>query len=267
MSTEEKLIEKILASSGIVSARRRREVARELRAHLEDAIEEARAAGHNEAEIEELVLLRFGEPQEVAEQFADVYCAERFMAYFIYCFLLVVGSLVVVSAFVGTVQISLAVGMGYGAAWAFPRGHLVWEIALLTGLTLGYLSLYFVERLFNRLRLVKAFLLMVPIFTLVSVGLEIWWSGSGIAHGVAFCCAVFVRALEIYCPRIWWKLTGLALFFLMLGLLVLGSFMRTQGTSVWMMVSVFCLTIALSCQFMISLVAIFDRHILSRDLV
>src|SRR5215475_14299147 len=119
MSFEERLIEEVLASSGIVSARRRGEVARELRAHLEDAIEEARAAGLGEADIAQLIARRFGGPEEVARQFADVYRAERRAVYFIAFFLLAVAALIAISAFVGAVQLTVALGMGYTAYRAF----------------------------------------------------------------------------------------------------------------------------------------------------
>ncbi len=54
-----------------MSGRSRSEIARELRAHLEDATEGARTAGHDEAEIERVISLRFGEPEEIARRFAD----------------------------------------------------------------------------------------------------------------------------------------------------------------------------------------------------
>src|SRR5262245_6701504 len=101
MSTDERLIEKVLASSGALSRRSRNEIARELRAHLEDAAEEARAAGQDEAEIGRVISLRFGEPEEIARRFAEVYRAERLAIYFVAFFLLAAASLMAVSAFVG----------------------------------------------------------------------------------------------------------------------------------------------------------------------
>ena len=267
MSFEERLIEKVLASSGIVSARRRGEVARELRAHLEDAIEEARAAGLGEADIAQLIARRFGGPEEVARQFADVYRAERRAVYFIAFFLLAVAALIAISAFVGAVQLTVALGMGYTAYRAFPPDHLMWEIALLTGLTLGYLSLHFTSHLFKRRGLAKAFLLIGGISTLAGLGLEVWLSGGGIAFIGAYCCAGAVCALETFCAGGWRKLAGLAAFFSTLGSLAPCVFMRAQNSSVWIMTTVFCLAIAVSCRFMNSLVAIFDRHILRRNFI
>jgi len=267
MNFEERLIEEVLASSGIVSARRRGEVARELRAHLEDAIEEARAAELCEPDIAQLIARRFGGPEEIARRFADVYRAERRAVYFIAFFILAAAALVAVSAFVGAVQITVAIGMGHTADWAFPPDHLTWEIALLAGLTLGYLGLHFTTHLFKQRRLAKAFLLTGGISTLAGLGLEVWLPGSGIAFIGAFCCAGAVRALETLCAGGWRKLAGLAAFFSTLGLLMPCVFMRAQGSSVWIMTTVFCLAIAVSCRFMTSMVGIFDRRILRRNFV
>jgi hypothetical protein len=265
MTIDERLIEKVLASSGVLSRRSRNEIARELRAHLEDAAEEARATGQDESAIEHVISLRFGEPEEIARRFAEVYRAERLAIYFVSFFLLAAASLVAVSAFVGAVQITLAVGMGYPAAWAFPARHIYIEIAMLAGLTLGYQGLYFTERLFRRWRVAKALLLTGAVFVLAGMGLETWLPRSGMALGVAFGCAVFVRALDIFCAKSHWKLAGLFLFFSSHGLLMSFGFMSKQGTSVWVMTGVFCLSIAVWCQFMTLLAAIFDNRVLRRN--
>src|SRR5262245_60504032 len=148
MNFEERLIEEVLASSGIVSARRRGEVARELRAHLEDAIEEARAAGLCEPDIAQLIARRFGGPEEIARQFADVYRAERRAVYFIAFFILAAAALVAVSAFVGAVLVTVAIGMGHTADLAFSSDYLTWGISVLAGLTLGVLGVTLPTRLF-----------------------------------------------------------------------------------------------------------------------
>jgi len=265
MSIEERLIEKVLASSGVLSRRSRNEITRELRAHLEDATEEARAAGHDEAEIERVISLRFGEPEEIARRFAEVYRAERLAIYFLSFLLLAAVSLVAVSTFVSAVQIMLAVGMGYSASWAFPARHLYLEIAMLAGLTLGYLGLYFTEHLFRRRRLAKALLLTGAVFILAGMGLEVWLPRSGIALGAGLFCALFVRALDLFRVRGQWKVAGLFLFFSSHGLLTSYSFMSKQGVSVWMMTAAFFLAIAIWCQFMTSLAALFDNRVLGRN--
>src|ERR1700730_18434782 len=77
MSEQEMLIDRILSASGIVGRNRRLEVEREMRAHIEDIIEEERAAGLDEKEIESRVALRFGRPGEIAQEFATVYRSQR----------------------------------------------------------------------------------------------------------------------------------------------------------------------------------------------
>src|SRR5262249_59871392 len=118
MNFEERLIEEVLASSGIVSARRRGEVARELRAHLEDAIEEARAAELCEPDIAQLIARRFGGPEEIARRFADVYRAERRAGYFIAFFIPAAAAPVAGLAFLSARRPACAVGGGAAASRA-----------------------------------------------------------------------------------------------------------------------------------------------------
>jgi len=73
MTTAERLIDEIMAASRIPSERRRREVLRELRAHVEDFVSAGRLSGRSEEDIERLLLERFGDPGQIAQQFAWVY--------------------------------------------------------------------------------------------------------------------------------------------------------------------------------------------------
>src|SRR5215813_6044575 len=77
MTAAERLIDEIMAASRIPLARRRREVLRELRAHVEDFVNAGRQSGRGEEEIEHLLVERFGDPQQIAGQFAWVYRRER----------------------------------------------------------------------------------------------------------------------------------------------------------------------------------------------
>src|SRR5215813_5201518 len=76
MTTAERLIDEIMAASRIPSEGRRREVLRELRAHVEDFVSAGRQSGRSEADIERLLVERFGNPQQIARQFAWVYRRE-----------------------------------------------------------------------------------------------------------------------------------------------------------------------------------------------
>ena len=67
------LIAKIIAESKMPGRARQEDLRRELRAHVEDLFEDARAAGHDDIEAEQIVLRRFGDPEEIAGQLAYVY--------------------------------------------------------------------------------------------------------------------------------------------------------------------------------------------------
>jgi hypothetical protein len=77
MRAAEALIDEIISSSRIPSVKRRRDVARELRGHVEDLVLSARAAGHGDHEIEKMVLARLGDPVQIAHNFAWVYRRDR----------------------------------------------------------------------------------------------------------------------------------------------------------------------------------------------
>src|SRR5580698_4724602 len=77
MRAAEELIDAIVNSSRVPPGKRRREIQRELRAHIEDFILAAHEAGRNQNEIEQLVLANFGDPGQIARGFAWVYRHER----------------------------------------------------------------------------------------------------------------------------------------------------------------------------------------------
>src|ERR1700733_4588614 len=76
MRAVDELIDCIMNSSRVPSATRR-DIERELRCHIEDFIVAARAAGCGQDEIEKLLLKNFGDPGQVAQDFAWVYRHER----------------------------------------------------------------------------------------------------------------------------------------------------------------------------------------------
>src|SRR5580693_5503146 len=77
MRAADDLIENIVNSSQIPSGRRRQEVQRELRSHIEDFMLAAHEAGSDDDKIETLVLANFGDPGQIARGFAWVYRHER----------------------------------------------------------------------------------------------------------------------------------------------------------------------------------------------
>src|SRR5690348_3045696 len=143
MSEHEMLVERIMLASGIVGHSRRSDAAREMRAHIEDIIDEERAAGCGEKEIERIVSLRFGRPDQIAGQFGNVYRKERIALSLLSYSLLAVISILAVAVFVYSVQYGAVRSLGISTARIFSRSHVGTEATMLTSLTIGYLSLYF----------------------------------------------------------------------------------------------------------------------------
>jgi hypothetical protein len=77
MRAAEELIDSIVNSSRIPSGKRREEIQRELRCHIEDFVLAAREAGRDQSEIEKLVIANFGDPDQIANGFSWVYRHER----------------------------------------------------------------------------------------------------------------------------------------------------------------------------------------------
>src|SRR5437868_7200524 len=111
VTTSERLIHQIMAAARIPCERRRREVLRELHAHMEDFVSAGRQSGRPEEEIERLLLERFGNPSQIARQFAWVYRRER-AALCLGAFLF---STVVVSLVISAAAIGMRAGIALGA--------------------------------------------------------------------------------------------------------------------------------------------------------
>jgi hypothetical protein len=104
-------------------------VLRELRAHVEDFVSAGRQSGSSEEEIERLLLERFGDPRQIAQQFAWVYRRER-AALHLGGFLIstVVVSLVILA---GTISMQTWIMIGFGAPAVFVHGTNVMALDIL----------------------------------------------------------------------------------------------------------------------------------------
>src|SRR5260370_30307685 len=126
MSIIDRLIDEIMAASRIPSEKRRREVLRELRVNVEDFVGAGRESGRGEEEIERLLLERFGDPRQIAQQFAWVYRRER-AALYLGGFLIftVVVSLVILA---GTTSMQTWIMIGFGGPVVFGsrRTVVIW---------------------------------------------------------------------------------------------------------------------------------------------
>jgi hypothetical protein len=170
MCVADEVIRNIVNSSQIPSGKRRQEILRELRAHVEDVMLAAREAGHGDDEIQRLVLADFGDPDQIARDFAWVYRHERAILR-LSAFLvstLAVASLL--SAGILAMQAAVAIGFGRPLLKVIASRHTVIEaldILFTVATYMGFLSL---EKLFDRHRFQKAIALITLAFAVAVAG-------------------------------------------------------------------------------------------------
>ena len=202
MRAAEELIDCIVNSSQISSEKRRQEIQRELRSHIEDFVVAAREAGRDQDEIAKLVLANFGDPGQVAKGFAWVYRHERrrlrALAYTLSTVLL--GSCL--SAAILAMQAGLAFGFGTPIMKVLASRHTVIEVLDILASVAAYLGVTSLENLFERHRFQKATFLLTVILTILMVlcaaaGLHTAFLFYGLVNGV------FFRAVQLFVnPRV-----------------------------------------------------------------
>lgn len=254
----EGIVRRVLSRTDFLDTAPRREIERELRAHVEDIVEEARAQGYDEATIAQIVEARFGRPEEVATAFRTVYARERLILNFVRVTSLLLASMVAVGLVVGSVQSIFAICTATSLRSAFS--HIAWESIGFAAITLGYCSFYFGERLL-RTSLVRRILLGAALLLWVALGL----SRAGPEHSalplVAFASAAMARLFQgIRIPLLWLAGTAGPLF----AAAVIPGFLfssRGQGTHLQFLWLVW-LGLTLSCKSLQLIVRRFERHIL-----
>src|SRR5215831_17502270 len=183
MTTAERLIEEIIAASRIPSERRRREVLRELRAHVEDFVSAGRQSGRSEQDIERLLLERFGDPGQIAQQFAWVYRRER-AALHLGAFLI---STVLVSLVISAAAIAIQAGMMFGfgspVLGVFGSRHTAIEALDILATAAAYVGLISLGRFFGRPLAVLAAIAAGLLAVFVAVGLQPQFILFGFANG------------------------------------------------------------------------------------
>jgi len=197
MRAADELIDCIVNSSRIPSGRRRRDIERELRCHIEDFIVAAREAGRGQDEIEKLVLANFGDPGQIAQGFAWVYRHERRrLRVFAYTLstVLLAGSLF---ATILAMQAGLAFGFGTPIMRVVAGRHTVIEALDILASVAVYLGLTTLESLFESHRFQKAAFLLTGILALLiascaAAGLHTPFLFYGLANGV------FFRAIQLF---------------------------------------------------------------------
>jgi hypothetical protein len=185
MTAADRLIEEIMAASRIPTGRRRREVLRELRAHVEDFMIVRLQDGHTESDVERLLLEQFGDQLQIACQFASVYRRERIalhLAGFLIATALVSG---IVSGVAIALQAGLAFGFGNPVMSLFASRHTLIEAINILSTTSVYLGLIVLERFFQRpLAVLAAFAVaLLAVFHLI--GLPLPFVLFGFANGVS----------------------------------------------------------------------------------
>ncbi len=196
MRAADDLIDSVLNSSRIPSWMRRREIERELRAHIEDFVGAAREAGREEDEIEKLVLANFGDPGQIAQGFAWVYRHERRRLRAIalaLSILLLASSLI---AAILAIQTGLALGFGTPIMKVLASRHTVIEALDILASVAAYLGVTSLENFFENHRFQKAAFLLTVIVTVLmlfcaAAGLRISFLIFGLVNGI------FFRALQL----------------------------------------------------------------------
>lgn len=191
MHSVDQLIECILSCSQIPPGRRRRDIQRELRSHIEDFIAAAREAGRAQDEIEKLVLIHFGDPDQIAEGFAWAYRYERRrLRLFAYALSTVLLASSLFAAIL-TIQTGLALGLGTPIARVFASRHTVIEALDILASVAAYLGLISLEDLFKSHPFQRAALLLTAIIAMlagagVAAGLHVTFLVFGLVNGVFF---------------------------------------------------------------------------------
>jgi hypothetical protein len=193
----DELVDCIVNSSEIPSGKRRREIQRELRSHIEDFVVAAREAGLDQDEIEKLVLANFGDPGQIAQGFAWVYRHERrrlrAFAYTLSTVLLAS----CLSAAILAMQAGLAFGFGTPLIRVLASRHTVIETLDILASVAAYLGVTSLENLFESHRFQKAAFLLTVILTILTLscaaaGWHITFFVFGLVNGL------FFRAVQLF---------------------------------------------------------------------
>lgn len=252
MTVHDDIVPRVISLCRVPSARRRREIEKELHTHLEDIAEEARSQGYDDSAITRIVALRFGKPHEVAAAFASVYRRDRVARCVVGLGILAIASFAAVFLVVGTVQSIAAICTARSIASSFR--YIRWELFGFVAIALGYCSLYLGERLFPA-SLAKA---LLPSATLIfCVGVVLSWVASGhlALPMIAFACAAFGRLLQsVDIPLLW--LGGTA------GpLLIAWAFLGPSVPGSGQFLCLVWLGLTISCKVLQEVVQLFERFV------
>jgi hypothetical protein len=205
----DRIVSRVILLAKLPGNKRRCEVEKELRAHLDDLAEEARSQGYDDVATARIARMRFGEPEEVAAAFASVYAAERLARRIFHLALLVTASIVAVFVVIATVQSLAAICTASSIVSTLRDIH--HEVFGFDAIAAGYCSLYVGERLFPT-SLART---LLPSVT-VGLGLAAVFGWLIPQHAalplVAFTCAACGRLLQrVQIQFLWFAGTALPL--------------------------------------------------------
>jgi hypothetical protein len=149
MGPEKELVRRIVSQAGIPSARARRDLERELKAHLEDAAEAAGTEGGGDPLS--AICDQFGDPNEIALQFQRLHRVDRIASFALNTFLLLIISVVAAAMLIGIFQVVVALSFGLDPA---PR-RLAQQVASIVALVLGYMGTHLGYGVFRERRTLK----------------------------------------------------------------------------------------------------------------
>jgi hypothetical protein len=200
---------RVIGLAKLPGKKHRCEVAKELRAHLDDITEELRSQGYDDEAASRIVRIRFGDPREIAAAFASVYAPERWARRMLQSAILFAASILAVVIVISTVQ-SLAAMCSAESILSTFR-NIQREAFGFAAIAAGYCSLYAGERLFSTSRVMA----LLPSVTL-GLGLAGAFAWLMPQHAalpvVAFACATSGRLLQrIEIPFVWFAGTALPL--------------------------------------------------------
>jgi uncharacterized protein (UPF0335 family) len=205
----DQIVSRIILLAKLPGNKHRCEVAKELRAHLDDLVEEARSQGYDDEATARIVRMRFGDPQEVGAAFASVYAPERLARRILQLTILFAASTLAVVVVISTVQSIAAMCTAESILSTFRDIHR--EVFGFAAIAAGYCSLYAGERLYPTSR-VKT-LLPTSALGLALAAVFAWLIPQhAVLPLVAFSCAASGRLLQrLEVPFIWFAGTALPL--------------------------------------------------------
>lgn len=249
MTHLDRTLSRVILLAKLPGNKRRREVEKELRAHLDDLANEARSYGYDEQTTARIVKMRFGEPEEVAAAFASVYTPERLARRIVQSFILVTASIMAVVVVIGTVQSVMAICTGGSIVSTLRSLH--WEVFGFVAIVAGYCSLYAGERFFPT-SLAKAlfscFVLGLCLATLFGLLIPQHMA----LPLAAFTCAALGRLLQhVEIPCVWFAGTALPLLiaWALVGPLLSG----------WQFPWLVWLSLTIACKTLREIVRLFER--------